>query len=1375
MAGEKLISPIAVDLGGTTSGVFLRHQQDCRRVVVMHHSDAKLSQVSRRQKRHQWRNNERRKLAKRLLWLVLREHFAIPKMPTDRCDFINGLLNRRGFLHLSEELAELESDEYKNLSVQTNGTWLHENKPDYFPRGMAIFESLATSDKRKEVIECLQEALEAKLSPNSEEKKYIKKAKKVLSSLDMEERGYFERDKYFCNIKEDIDAFAEKGKLPLPPDTFWHLVSHLSNLPLRPLRRYFCRFRDGKDKWNAELLKKCVLREVENWRPKSAKQRNQKKEYMQRLKGQDDIIAMWTADDFCPPQSIPPFESRTNRAIPPCRTLLLRRAVAEKCGLDLDACAEMLCRQRPSLAEGLERKDRFYKERMVQRFYDLTRSENAPFRMRDLCHAEDAAAEYAEQYKNLQQEIGEHAAALVAFGRKYYPARDAGKRGDWVDDEDSALFCCGRNPPRKGKMARLFIAQLLGLKNIPDDLQPFCLFLECTRHNEKYKRSRTIMNWCQEAQKMQKKHGNRLNDMRSWTEDSKDVKEVKKLFAEAKEVGQKICQHWNLPSERAAQGYGVGSPFSLAQLWQHLRGDVKGFSHNCRQCGGDNVWRSAREMTDEPANAVRLPADSTRPFDGVVARLLEGKAVKIAAAKIKQLQDADYQGGEINIPIYIEQNKFAFALSLQAIRDNKWSKEKRREMESALQNSAVRAQDKKERIAQNEICPYTGQNISHGEIDHIIPRAYCKRFGRGVFNSEANLLLCSHEGNRDKSDRFYSLEELAGNYLRAVFGDDDVANIKRRISGKMEEFWADRPRGAFGDWGNEEQICVRHALFMEEYRDRVMNEVLAHEGKTAVNGTQKYFARALWKSLEWHFKNLGWSPKPRRFLTKVQPNDVALWRWQLGEDWAKEERQGAASHVADAAMVWALAASGEDDDVEKLRGLVEGQTEIIHWDGKPPYRKDVSKVKWFGDTLYAERFMSVLLSPEGEMRVGFVWDTAAPVRETSEGALFAVLSPFLRDSSVSFDDWKERAKKAGYAMLTPQRQRALAFLHDYARRGDDHAEEMTQKQAALLRALRYTTTKKSVDKLLYPKSDADTKKQADEPPDQSGGLVESWQGKISISPNPPSIRKCGFSWERKRIDAPFARAWQKVAKAMKESKPADGYELRKFLRGYFLPNEKDTPERKHHKRRAVFSLPIVDAPKSGGFRARRSTDRGEDVYQLLPLEAGGYEGLDAEGKGVRIAHLLTSPRLSPIEDEKMREVSVAFDEWSELSPAEFMPPEVAQRVNRLRVSLATLKRPALQVWMPTEDFLAWANLGDNWRSLTPLLSMSKSPDWSKILGDGIQPEADRKIRLLETGPRQIGFQLSIKKGAGATKIGGWHLQEIKRKRADDEVSSQHGE
>ncbi len=107
------------------------------------------------------------------------------------------------------------------------------------------------------------------------------------------------------------------------------------------------------------------------------------------------------------------------------------------------------------------------------------------------------------------------------------------------------------------------------------------------------------------------------------------------------------------------------NPFSLSQLYTILETKRDGFHKNCVAVTCENYWRSQKtEIDPEISYASRLPADSVRPFDGVLARMMQRLAYEIAMAKWEQIKHIP-DNSSLLIPIYLEQNRFEFEESFK--------------------------------------------------------------------------------------------------------------------------------------------------------------------------------------------------------------------------------------------------------------------------------------------------------------------------------------------------------------------------------------------------------------------------------------------------------------------------------------------------------------------------------------------------------------------------------------------------------------------------------------------------------------------------------------------------------------------------------------
>lgn len=112
----NVVSPIAVDLGAVNTGVVSLQEASSAvtslnaSLIVVDPGDLTFGQKKRTQKRHQVRGYKRRKLAKRLLWVILKSYYGVRLELLDITkrmrfeDGVNGLLNRRGFSYYTEEI-----------------------------------------------------------------------------------------------------------------------------------------------------------------------------------------------------------------------------------------------------------------------------------------------------------------------------------------------------------------------------------------------------------------------------------------------------------------------------------------------------------------------------------------------------------------------------------------------------------------------------------------------------------------------------------------------------------------------------------------------------------------------------------------------------------------------------------------------------------------------------------------------------------------------------------------------------------------------------------------------------------------------------------------------------------------------------------------------------------------------------------------------------------------------------------------------------------------------------------------------------------------------------------------------------------------------
>lgn len=126
-----------------------------------------------------------------------------------------------------------------------------------------------------------------------------------------------------------------------------------------------------------------------------------------------------------------------------------------------------------------------------------------------------------------------------------------------------------------------------------------------------------------------------------------------------------------------------------------------------------------------------------------------------------------------------------------------------------------------------------------------------KRAGT-IFNAEANLIYTSQEGNQRKGNQLYGLRDLADNYLKEVFHSDSLEVIEQRIEKTILDLQQTKRLRFFDLLSDDEQACVRHALFLPSSSQarQIVVESLANQSRARVNGTQMWLVRQLIEKLD---------------------------------------------------------------------------------------------------------------------------------------------------------------------------------------------------------------------------------------------------------------------------------------------------------------------------------------------------------------------------------------------------------------------------------------------------------------------------------------------------------------------------------------------
>ena len=1310
---------LAVDLGAKWLGAWMGADrlddsplQPTGALLDMDKTEQQWAQAARRLLRGQSRRIARRKLAKRFLKIAARA----ANLPVDKPDFIRAsaqLMNRRGFIPDPE------------------------NPDDENTRG----EGHAPRHERLREI-----------------------ARDISQSPDFE------------NLRRIL---ADAG---MPPDNFARMAGHIANMPLRLLRQYFRKTagpRGELNRWNAPLVCKLIANEIGGWKCDSAESRQRRKESFTALQNpQADILQWWRTTD--PVRTIPPFESNANRNPPDCPALLIRPERVRQLLGDggLEKIAALLRQKRPELAEGIEEKTDFAADsRILQRALDWSAAAAPPFRLRrqakkrmDQTPEERAQTRAAEA--ELDADLGDALAQqLRNLAEAYYDeVRDAQKGtwdgGDRKDPDNSALLKrCDRNAPRKTKIRNLLLGRVLGCA--PDEIQrvgDFRAFLK----GVKTKGNSQVYTVCKDSAKLQKEHGNRLKAEGEMNPES----DAGKIFRDAPLAAEKLAAALGDKLGREVRPKPFANPFSLAQL-RNILEDEGGRAANCESCARENAWRAVPDAgRADGFRAVSLPSDSVRPFDGILGRILNAQAERLAAEKIRRLKNCGISPSKITI--VVEQNQFKFTEDLDDVKKSVQNqladpKEvKRRKIRQArLRRAAEQVEtEKPDRIVGDSrgVCPYAGKALNGGgEFDHIVPRADTKNSGgSAAFNSEANLIFCSTRGNREKGAKRTTLDELHPEYLRAVFETENRAEVEKQIRENLPD---PRDFTNFADLRRdhpEKARALRHALFLPDLRPQIIRDFLRTENKARVNGTQKFFARKVWESLKRRFRELGWR-EPRFDIIRVHARDVAVARRALlPPEWKKPRNtgQGAMSHIADAAMAFAVA---RGMDAEAACQILPREFRIIRMTRRPPWERGcrsrgksaAARFAVFGDTMFGERFLPVLVCPD-EVRIGFSIGNSVAVKKGGD-ELVRRLAPFLRETqSPDLPQLQERAKgeKRGFVRLSVNKRAAFDAMQIAWQRD---AEFPARR---VLESLRYAVSKKELTKERIAKMAAKIPEQF-----RAGAEFKTSQFRIAApSPGAP------FAVEKGAMAYPAFFAWRKLLENPRICQclnaPKDSREnLQDILRDHFLGGEKK--QNRRCKSRNKFSLPILcgSAIKSG-WRIRRSAPQG-DIFQTHETAKFVTRGFAAENgvadfhRPVLLRQLVRPAGQNPDNINALAPIGKSADKGAD-ETALFMRPRTVQTENGRGVRTLAPRNSKgamkVRIALPTADLLKIAQLcgmeNPDWREIPPALANPKHPGREDEIEDilalpGGPPlawGAKKFLRLTVLGPHNAEVEIQTMDG-----------------------------
>ena len=1000
--------------------------------------------------------------------------------------------------------------------------------------------------------------------------------------------------------------------------------------------------------WEPERFKKTLVRAFKFFHP-AKDQNKQHLELIKQIENSEDIIETLCTLD--PNHTIPPYEDQNNRRPPLDQTLLLSpEKLTRQYGEIWKTWSARLTSAEPALAPAAEilerstdRKSRvavnghepqptlaYQLSYALQRAFDRSKALD-PYALRALA-AGSKSNKLTSARTALENCIGrQNVETFLDCARRYYREADDAKVGLWFDNADGLLERSDLHPPMKKKILPLLVANILQT----DETTGQKFLDEIWR--KQIKGRETVASRCARIETVRKSLGGGFNIAYNTAQ----YREVNKLPRNAQdkelliirdrvaETVDFIAANLGLSDEQKRK---FANPFSLAQFYTLIETEVSGFSATTLAVHLENAWRMTIKdavingETVRAAQCSRLPAETARPFDGLVRRLVDRQAWEIAKRASTDIQSkVDFSNGIVDVSIFVEENKFEFSASVADLKNSQHAKDtkKNKRTKNKMLSEALKLEthwlNKNERIkaASQGICPYTGQRLAEGgEIDHILPRSLIKDARGIVFNSEPNLIYVSSRGNQLKKDQRYSLSNLNTDYLKKIFKTSNIAAITAEIEDVVTKLQQTHRLKFFDLLNEHEQDCVRHALFLDdgsEARNAVL-ELLATQRRTRVNGTQICMIKNLANKIRGELQD--WCRTTNnRLHFQAAATDVSTaknLRVKLAQnhpDFKKPNIQPIASHSIDALCSFAVGSAEAERnqnsfdylDSKAVFALYPQSCEVIHLQAKPLEEKShFDSVAIFKEGIYAEQFLPVF-TLNGKIWIGYETLNAKGERcgaiEVSgkrPEELLTMLTPFFN---------KPVGDLSAHATYRIQKKPAYEFLAKAALQPLSAEEE---RLAALLDALRYFTSRKSLKSLFMAANGKSLKKQEDvrklkqklfklnvelkgEKSFKLNGSLklpveQDW---LRICNSPELIDSFGKACTEAELISKIARIWKRSA----------------------------TRDIAHAPVRREFSLPVIDN-NFGGFRIRRTNLFGNELYQVHAINAKKYRGFASAGSNV---------------------------------------------------------------------------------------------------------------------------------------------------------------
>jgi hypothetical protein len=706
----------------------------------------------------------------------------------DQQERIQGLLNNRGYTLLSSS-SEFEVDD-KLLEF-------FENIDDFkaFKTKKDIEKFFSGFNDQNELASKIESFLEK--IPDKKFKSFREFLNSILNEI---QTGSKPRITYLKEIKGEIEKYDfidEKEK-------FFNLIGNISNLQLRVLRKYF------NDKFDNTFDDEKLYKKLNDYF-KRFHDKDFETEVFKVLKTAKS--SKYFLENCSPALTIPPYEDMNNRNSYKCNAMLIKDSVITEA---LKNSVDRLLQN--SVFKVLDANGLTYAQKL-QRILDINSKiiPSAIYPRNVFKHQKDNSD--IKWYRDiLQDDFSE----FSQFAKRYYREEEKVLNGIY---DDSFLFRrCNLNTPYKNNIKHILLKPIYSYEFTKDEADKFLEDIKSVRGLQA-----SLKRVSEEAKNYQNSFYHIIeacfNDEKCIEDKNIKtiIKNLDKNLSDLKTILQGkdtyLATIDKVDSKNLKRVINI-----FKQTYEILFENLSGFNKTCRDCTQENAVRSDEKCVI----AKRLLSDVAKPIDGMLDMIID----RIAWEIVKDISKDEIEDVK-NIEIVLEQNRFEFEENLIEIKkySNSRIKQKKREYKDKLNVN---------------VCPYTGKKFEKGDWDHILPRS------KSIYNSKANLIYCSIEGNQKiKKNQDYTLEMIKEEHLKAVFGKDkNLEEIKEIIEKGLDSIEVEK----FTNFDNlklHQQIALRYALFMKGTKayEKAFKIIKLDKIKTISNGTQKRLARKIHEKL----------------------------------------------------------------------------------------------------------------------------------------------------------------------------------------------------------------------------------------------------------------------------------------------------------------------------------------------------------------------------------------------------------------------------------------------------------------------------------------------------------------------------------------------